>query len=382
MIPMPRLDEMKSAFAAACDPDAAPSPITEVLPRLIADNNNDDACDMVSRLTKNSSWLPEALVLFNITGMNNVQKKSMVESVFHDLDHSDENLIEGLFDCNGRIGRYGFSFPQWRFVTQGFSGSSLIEHFGLTKLNRPTDVRDTNLPKSNPDCDQYGTGFLLHDDEWTLEYRRAYILCSNHSYENQSTLIVRNNSYFFGRDRLSHPVYVSWQPHSLQELQNLDEDMLSGDAFNSWQNSFTNNRTISVTEKTRRIQNLLNHMDQTDRKFSSWLCSRDGAEPLAEFIRQTIARQAVDGKTAPPFYLAGINKQMPPWFPQTSIPVTTSLLGELEAYADTGALKNPDLIRIFQSAELKMVLLSGAHGDLPLKHVIKMEVAKANDPSP
>ncbi|RMG44650.1 MAG: ankyrin repeat domain-containing protein [Candidatus Dadabacteria bacterium] len=160
----------------------------------------------------------------------------------------------------GDIGALTFSFQFWRFdseriIGQSASGDlvvepSLLEKFGLD----PSPPRETDyLPdSSNPfpakDDHYLGNGFIHYpnsdkvsfpvknpdgsfrieslDPETFIELRRAYILVSNPAH---GTLLIRNSSRVFGRDRFNHPAY--WCPpdegnFSVKELLNLTPDFI------------------------------------------------------------------------------------------------------------------------------------------------------------
>ena len=297
--------------------------LTAALPGIIARGDTQAARDLVcSPRPDLNAWLPEALMAFNTAGLTPRQKQEMVEAIFPGA----KNTIN-LGNCNARLGRLGFSFPIWRFLAQGFNQSSLIEQFGMTKLKRNTDIADPTLP--NPARDLFGTGFVVRDSGKYIEYRRAYIACAN----KNSAIIIRNNSYFFGRDRLPAPVYVSFTP--LKDIENLrPEDF---DNLTRWQDITPSAGNIE------RIETLLNTLDNFDMKLNDWL-KQDGLKALTEFLNSV--------KEPKPF-IGIIEKDMPPWFPKQVLPVTSGLLSGLKAVFNV-------------AGENKAVLLSGPTGDLPL----------------
>lgn len=342
-------------------------PVSRIVPRLVGQNHTKAAYDLVCTASPNRNlWLPEALVLFNIKGFSARQRNDMVRSVFS----SDKSLgakdVNALSVCGAHIGRLGFSFPQWRYIAQGFDGQpSLIESYGLKRLKRDTDVRDPNLPPYNPDRDEYGTGFVWSDDQQYVEYRRAYIVISDMSEGKPVTLIVRNSSHFFGRDRLSAPAYVSFTPFSGDALQNLDEDMLLNSGhFIAAQDIAGEDTGISLSEKLNRLQVALDSFDAFDARFSQWLRSANpiqdksslgngegGLGYLKAFLAYQLASRQVNAPAGAPFIVEH-DPQMPPWFPEHVKPLDADLLNQSEK---------------FFIGQKKMLLLSGSCGDLPIK---------------
>ena len=335
------------AFSAAASSSLDVKAITKIVPEMLRLQTAGEAQSLIKQYNGNSAWLPEALALFNIRGLSGKQKREIVASIFPDLERLNDPEVALLADSNARIGRYGFSFPQWRFLTQGFAGPSLIEQYGMTRLERPTDVRDPVLPKSDPNRDQYGPRLVKTDGEWTVEYRRDYILCAN----EEGAILIRNSSYFFGRDRLAFPAYVSWNPLSSDQLRNIGEGSFSESGpFADWQKALQNKADLPITEKLRRVQNLLDHLDQEDMALSLWLRG-NGAAHTIDFIKRAVQKQAELQKTEPPFYVAFIDATLPPWFPLKSISAANIL--------NDADLQGP--------AHTKMLFLSGPNGDLPLK---------------
>ncbi len=341
--------------------------VTKILPAILREEDTQISSlvvvSLVSSFAKGKDeWLPEALMMFKTPGLSAEQKRTMIESVFRPKQTPDDATIDTIANCSATIGRYGFSFPQWRFVSQGFAGPALIERYGLQRLARHTDVGNADLPKSNPNRDHFGIGFVKSDAEWTIEYRRAYILCSHRTDEKTTTLVMRNSSRFFGRDRLPAPAYISWENLTPDDLQNLDDHDFSKDGpFIEW-NDILNETNIPLPEKLRDVQNLLAHLDDEDMRLSQWLFSQDGQTHLADFMLHGISKQAEAGKTTPPFYIAAIDPTLPPWFPEHSFASTTDLADHLQSLSESPA------------HDFKLVLLSGPGGDFPLKS----EPAKVN----
>jgi len=279
-----------------------------------------------------NEWLPEAFVLLNTKGLSARQRREMTERICG-------SSSKVLADIGARVGVYGFSFPVWRSLTQCFNGASLAERFGMQRLKRETDIRDPALPE--PHRHRLGPGYAFADGNTYIEYRRAYILCSQKTDEGTATLVIRNNSYYFGRDRLAAPAYVSWQPLSVKDLQALTEDKL--------ENSFVRLQDAGNAAGMERIGNLLDALDAFEAKMDNWLKRNPGLEHLADFLRG-----GLDSPSPKPPYLAEIDPKLPPWSPQKVRPVTPETVASLSAIFNNAA-----------RGKKKIVLLSGPKGDYP-----------------
>lgn len=367
---------------------------SKLVPGLVLRGPASTACAFVRGMDMNGGEdvLPEALVLFNASGLSAPQRKEMVKAVFPRLVTVTDEIADGLADCHARIGRYGFSFPQWRFVMKGFPpGPSLAELFGMKRQDRPSDVRDPALPKSDPERDEFGTGFVSTQGGLSVEYRRAYILCADRSEGNEAVLVIRNSSRFFGRDRLPSAAFVSWNGLTREALEKLDAESFSGAGgpLLKWRDAFRPGPDgLRVEEKVRRVQRLLDRLDGFDRGMSAWLRSREGAPHLADYVTFALLQQEESGRRSPPFYLAGVDERLPPWAPVLSVPVNAGVLADLDSFCRGGpCLRSPELAKLFAAPELKsrgmkMLLLSGPHGDLPVSPRREKGGERAAPPSP
>ncbi len=364
---------LKKMFDTAKADNGDPTVISHLLPDLMRANDKVRLYKLAALYKKGKeAWLPEMLTLLNTRSFSLVEKKRFLKRIF---GREISDFIQGkkigamMADSCARIGRIGFSFPQWRFVSQGFNQASLLERYGYTKLNRDTDVRDEALPKSNPARDEYGTGFVDHDGEWTVEYRRAYILCSRQSEDNQATVIIRNNSYFFGRDRLPQPAYISTERFSQDDLKNLGKDDFESGRFVPLQDFLKGD--VELTTKIKILSELLDHFDKADSDLSKWLSKGQGLRDLIGFADFSLERMA-KGNDKPPFYLAVVDNRNPPWFPSRTLPISPETVQSMRDFADgKGSYRyGHSLHSIFSHArydQTKMVLLSGPTGDLPVK---------------
>ena len=337
--------------------------ISKVIPAIIARADAAAALDLVCMDSGNrDAWLPEALTLFGVSGLSISQKQAMVKSVFGVAETEADRLAH----ISASIGRYGFSFPQWRFPMQPYGGSSLAEQYGMQRLKRDTDLRDASLP--DPQRDRLGTGFFWEDKNWYVEYRRAYIMIANVSAENPATLVIRNNSYLFGRDRISAPAYVSFKPMTVAQLQAVTEyDFANPAVFCEWQN-VAKVYGGSLDNKLQRIGKLVGALDQFDDGLNLWLRSECATHPavgpqhkngglpqLMDFLKQKLAANQAGDKGASLPFVGIIDQRALQWFPKMALPVTPEFIANAsQILAD--ATKRGE----------RLVLLSGPQGDFPI----------------
>lgn len=192
-----------------------------------------------------------------------------------------------IASVHGRIEYLGEEFPFWRFLTQSVGGPSLVERYGLRRLNRPTDLRDPKL--SDPDRDEFGVGFCFEYTGHYVEYRRAYIAASL-SGVSPVTIIIRNNSPYFGRDRLPEAAYVSFQPISVDALQAVTpETFKPGGMFTPL--SDIDLHTGAGFDKVWRIALALEQFAILKTGFMEWLTEqKEGLRALRDFLAELVKR--------------------------------------------------------------------------------------------
>lgn len=352
--------------------NADSKPLAQILPEIVQQANANMACDMVcSPSPDRNRWLPEALALFATPRLSAVQKQHMVQRVFGNeaLSLPQSHLLS---QCNARLGHYGFSFPKWRFTSmRGGDTPSLLEQFGMQRLVRENDVRDASLPSSNPQRDELGAGFCWHNNEWYVEYRRGYIVVSQQTGETPITLVIRNSSYFFGRDRLPAPVYVSQVPLSPEQLQAINVDMLeSSGMFARWQD-IAKHDAAAAGKVGKATMQALDYLDAFDANLSHWMASDGpcahvaGAGPdhsaatetgglgaLKQFLAARAEAARASGK--PALYVGYVPAGQAPWSPKQ----VQALSDEVAAHPLQGACDGV--------SKGELTLLSGPQGDLPV----------------
>ncbi len=311
---------------------------TACLPAIIHAQDAAAAHALVTCFGAVPGLLPEHLMLLDVAGLPAAHRRAMLAALVPDAAAWPEDQVLQTARLSARMGAYGFSFPLWRFLTQRRRAPALLEQYGFTRRERVTDVRDAALPRHDPARDLYGVGFLRQDAAWTVEYRRAYILCACHARGDAAVIVIRNSSYFFGRDRLPAPVYAAFGEIVPETLQALDADGFTGGRLSAYPQVLAAPDGLSVAEKLRRLARLVDRLDAEEQKISRWLCGAGAAHAAA--FAEGVA----------PFYAGLISAGAPPWFPKRVGPVTPSHLATL---------------RDGLTAETKIAFLSGANGDFP-----------------
>ncbi len=382
--------DIETALKAVTGDAAALKAVSIVTPRILVDNDAGAAHKIVTASSPNrTDWLPEAFALLGTKGLDATQKRDMTKAIFGDKTATlDDAQISTLADITSRIGHTGFSFPAKRFTTLGFAGSpSLIERAGFMRHVRPTDLRDETLPKSDPQRDELGTGFSWTDNNWHIEQRRAYLLFSALLAEAPVTLIIRNSSYYFGRDRLKQAAYVSYARKSPQELLALTAKAIDDpQQFTPWQNVL-HAPALSADVKLARALQALEVMEAVDCKFSQWLRTHKGPvrfkssfpnldtlfqdaggfAPLRALLKEMLLNHIESELPACPLYLAQLDPgHAAPWQPHSICPVTADVLAQLKAAQAGIPFRDDKLRKLFSLVgSRQLVMITGKYGDFP-----------------
>lgn len=327
---------LEAAMNAAVDGN--PQPLAALVPAIVCRNDRASVTKIATGLTnRQHNALPELLALFNVCGGAS-DKSKLLHAVFAPLPSVQLHTLQ--MAC-ARIGAIGFSFPKWRYLTQGFDGSSLIERFGMIKNKRKTDIRDAALP--DPHRDELGIGFTHVQGNWYIEYRRSYILCANMSDYDPSVVLIRNSSYFYGRDRLREPVYVSWRRHTPKFLHDLDANVIAAE-FEPLTSLSKPDLDLPAWRKLLRLARALDHLESFDKRLNVWLFG-DGAPELADFLQSRSARTP---------FIAAVKTGMPPWFVRGAVP----------------GIARADELRTMAAAKQShetLILTTGRRGDFAVK---------------
>lgn len=264
----------------------------------------------------------ERLAALLCDGLDDVQK--------HDI--AAPMCADAPFAALAQLGALAFSFPLWRFISQRTqSMDSIIEAAGYQRLTRDTDLRDAALP--DPARDELGVGFARPRGGAYVEYRRSYVL-----YASQlGALLVRNSSYFYGRDRLRHPVYLADPIVPLETLQGLSAAQIdSGELFKPL-TSGHGAQVAALTAGFMRHENALH----------DWVWG-EGLPVTLDYLRDKL--QAKRGMP----YIGCVKKGWPAWQPRHVVALDEGVIADIAQgiYAPDG--------------DERIVMLSGPSGDFPL----------------
>ena len=331
------------AAAAQVKLGANPCGVTAYLPALVGQQDAVGAYALVTRFGHIAEIHAESMAVLDTSGLSAAQKREMLAAISPLFTGAAPDAAAALASVAARSARYGFCFPRWRFLTQRIGDNpALMESYGFMRLERATDVRAPDLPRHDPARDLFGMGFLYEDAAWTVEYRRAYVLCARRGAAG-AALVIRNSSYFFGRDRLAYPLYVAWGDVSPQDLRALDEDSFAiGGIFTPWPAAMAQRPDIAEADKNQRLSLLLDRLDAEEHARAHWM-AHDGAVQVKAFIA-----------AAAPFYM-GLNAAgAPPWFPSQVAPASAEHFDSL-----CGALESAE------NAAQVITLFSGPAGDYP-----------------
>lgn len=245
--------------------------------------------------------------------------------------------------------KYGYGFSSWRFVAMRVEGKSLLEHYGFRRLARDTD-RYPDPELKEPDRDLFGPGFVLSDGVTYLELRRAYILVSWKVKGVQVALAIRNNSTYFGRDRLPAPVLVSIGQFECSDLEALTPtDFVRH--FEPIENFVTPESwtfPISMKELGECLSDQVNYIRSFEIGFDDWILA-NGRCQLLEFLEQL----GNNGHKLPHVGLTNVGD--PQWFPSNVMSLED---GNVELILS-------EIRGIRQRGMQRIALLSGLNGDRP-----------------
>ncbi len=215
-------------------------------------------------------------------------------------------LSNELVECCRMAANLGFSFPIWRFLSMGLGGSAILERAGMTRLHRDTDTLDALLPE--PHKDLYGPGFVHEDDTAGIEYRRAYVAIRLKGDDNFA-LLVRNNSPYFGRDRLPSAVLYNTDPGDMN-LQDLSpRDLAQNGAWMPFERLLTDRSERGTAGIVTLTHKALTAAFAHDKKISDYLVSREGVHTLNNFLMRLQAKRPSQ------LFLGHIGEQSAPWSP-------------------------------------------------------------------
>jgi len=256
----------------------------------------DHSMDQYPLPLKHHSNEAELLLLCHHPRVNEVTPEHLaslslaISSIDRWLTTGDASLSRETLYNWGRVGQLAFSFPLWKFEAirtesaPGLRDPSLLEEMGFELIRgRSSD----HIPNSTKHL--YGPGFALLPNtieftyrkhtangeevrdfasECYVELRRAYLLISH---PTEGTLLIRNSSKDFGRDRFQRTAY--WSPKgigngfSAEELQSVTNESLHKLGFESILEPGLNDRHYGFQQS---LDLLLDNLFALKDKISGW----------------------------------------------------------------------------------------------------------------
>lgn len=294
--------------------------ISRRLPRAVAAGDVGGVFDLA--MQAGADMQAERMAALLCDGLSDAQKRDIAAGVCADAP----------FAVLAQLGALAFSFPLWRFISQRtHSMDSVIEAMGYTRLNRASDLRDASLP--DPARDELGAGFVRARGGAYVEYRRSYVLYAS----QQGALLVRNSSYFYGRDRLRHAAYVADPQVPQETLENLTAAQIDGGVL------FTPLAAGRGEQAAALVAGFMRH----ENALHDWVWG-EGLGVTLDFLRDK-----VQSRRGMP-YIGTVKKALPAWAPQRVVALDEGVIDDIAR----GIYAPPDGARI--------VMLSGPAGDFPL----------------
>lgn len=297
-----------------------PYMISRRLPRAVAAGDAATVCELA--LQAGQDMQAERMAALLCDTLDDAQKRDIAAGICADAP------VAAL----AQLGALAFSFPLWRFISQRTQTmDSIIEAIGYGRMTRESDLRDATLP--DPARDELGVGFIRPRGGAYVEYRRSYILYAS----QHGALLVRNSSYFYGRDRLRHAVYIAAPIVPQDILQNLTAAQIdAGDLFKPLANGH-GAQVASLVAGFMRHENALH----------DWVWG-EGQGVTLDYLREKL--QARRGMP----YIGCVKKGWPAWKPRHVVALDEGVIADIAQgiYAP-------------QEGE-RIVMFSGTSGDFPL----------------
>lgn len=225
----------------------------------------------------------------------------------------------------GGIGRLGFSFPLWRFPAMKVGNTTLLERAGMLRMSGAGDA-------------DLGQAFWWEDDGgWRFELRRACAVATSPP-GGPGTLVIRNSSRHWGRDRLAAPAYWTGEDVSFEDLRVLTAAGIAADGrFEPLPGRLLSGGDAAIMIM---IGDLIRRFDAFDLELSRRVADE---RELVRFAYDL----AAEGRAMP--WLAAVPADEPPWRPSGAVLLDQALAA--------GLARLPE--------GWKAALLSGPDGDLP-----------------
>lgn len=296
------------------------------------------ARDFRARFLPDPALLPEAYALCAMPWGEDADKHALLNAI-SSRKVNDQGLQEATL-LGASVGLNGFRFPQWRFPAMALGGQSMFAHYGMKKLQRATDHIDPALP--DPQRDLYGAGFFMQRDGHYIEYRRAYVMIARLDGETPAAMVIRNSSYYYGRDRLTYPAYAAFGLRDMETLQNVTpQDFETQTIWHPLQDDLADPQAVA------QLNELMRYFSTFDRSLHDWLWGRAAAAPPMQTFLQSMSA------LRHPVYLAQVDHGWPSWSPLDTRQITPE-------YAQAFAPNHPN-----GQSQGQYVLMSGRNGDFP-----------------
>lgn len=284
-----------------------------------------------------------------------------------------------------RVGAIAFSFPEWRFLAQtpphsGAEGvRTLLEHVGMHRLVRDTDRRGETTPEDPPSLatpHDFGPGFESVNGPHRFELRRAYVLLSEREVPDAITLLMRNSSPYFGRNRLEHGAYVSLRVLDDGELRGLSRSDIEGRSWFVPLKEFLANPMM----ERQRAASLLARLNSLCDAFCSWTAdlgerffSREALREEQPFVPQSarecvclLLRSMLHARTGSSGALVLLPRQGPTFPALAALSVTRDLVDRLSGGDELPANEESKrFLHIARTEDCRCALLSSSQGDWP-----------------
>lgn len=170
-----------------------------------------------------------------------------------------------------KIGFLAHAFRFWKLDSQG-GKDSLFGKFGFKPMaKRSTDEKyhgGYTITKANNKA-------LTLKDGTLIEFRRGYLLVSH---PGQGTLVIRNSSYVFGRDKMPHVAYYS-------ETAMTEADLTTLDPANDYRfkNILTSNLYVS-SQFPATLKFLLGELMALKSDYRKWKFDSEAFNEAGQFV--------------------------------------------------------------------------------------------------
>lgn len=228
------------------------------------------------------------------------------------------NIQGVVLNTWSRVGALGLAFSKWQFdAMRPWKGhgpmekATLLEQSGMfTRVG------------SRKDDHSYHKGFLYYDpaEQLSIELRRAYLVVSK---PGLGTLVVRNSSPVFGRDKLQEPAY--FHPTRIygqsENLFSPDRDIRES-RFESVLGRTLNRTPAGQVENHEKIQALMTAFEQVMDRYVTWKCgfskgkAPEGFRELVNYVLMSARNSGV----GTPF--GGQKNIRMVWVPRYGLPVS------------------------------------------------------------